>query len=54
MKRVLVTIDTGYYDVDYQDIVEVSDDATEDDIEQAAMDYLFNHISLDWEVLKDE
>lgn len=52
--KVKVTIDTGYVGTDYEDIIEVADNATDDDIDRVAMNYLWDHVSLSWAILKNK
>lgn len=42
-------INTGYSGCDYEDEIDVSDDYTEEQCEEEAKIFLFNHIEYGWE-----
>lgn len=46
MKKIKCYVSTGMYGSEVEDIIEVNDDATQKEIENAANEWLFN--TIDW------
>lgn len=51
--RVRVVIETGFCASVHNDVIEVDDNATEDEIHQECLDHLFNKIGWSYEILPE-
>lgn len=51
MRKIKLWIETGYASCDYDTIIEVDDDATEEEIDEEAYIFLFDKISYGWSEL---
>jgi len=48
MRKVKLWIDTGYVGANYEEVIEVEDDCSEEELEEIAKDYLYNYIYFGW------
>ena len=53
MKKIKLWIDTGYVGADYEDIIEVDDDITDDELRDYVEDFVCNYISSGWEEIEE-
>ena len=49
MRKIKLWIETGFVNCDYEKIIKVDDDATEEEIEEEARLFLAEHISYGWD-----
>ena len=54
MKTVYVTLSIGLSNAERADEIEVEDDATEEQIEEAAREWAHNYIEIGWDIEKPE
>ena len=53
MKKIKLWIETGYCSADYEEIIEVEDSCTEEDLEKMAREFMFEKIAFGWMEIVD-
>lgn len=48
MRKIKLWVKTGFVGADYEEIIEVDDDATDEEIDEEARMFLFDNISYGW------
>ena len=54
MKKYRVWLNTGFAGVNNEDVIEIDDDATPEEIDEQCRDYAFNDIDWGYEEIEDE
>lgn len=54
MRKVKIVLSTGFARANYEEILEIEDDITEEEMEEICEDFVWNRISVDWEYLNED
>lgn len=51
MREIKLWVETGFYNACHEEVIEVDDDYTDEDLDGIARDYMEENISFGWEEL---
>ena len=54
MRKIKLWVETGIIGGEHEEIIEVKDDITEEDLDELAIEFMWDHVECGWEEVKEE
>ena len=54
MRKVKISLSTGFAGANYENIIEVEDDITEEELEEICEEFVWDHISVGWKYIDED